>query len=387
MTSTSIAQAVAPADQAAVDAIVATLVHHLHKDHPRPSSQSPARRDAHPKHHGCVGAILEIEPDLPDALCQGLFATRQPYKAWVRFSNAFNVRHDLERDARGMAIKIMGVRDTTHGEGTQDFLLVTHKVFFARTAADFVDFPAAVAVKGSLALATRTIGFFFGLRPFRFKWRGFIALQRSMNRSTSPLVRTYFSQTPYRYGSREAKFRARPQQHGRPSHWVRLWMRLLVHWLTSLVGRPVKKWENSLRDELLEYLRTSEARFDIEVQLRRDGMPLDDAVVAWSTRRSPYKKVATLRIEALPNPDIATMTAFGEHLSFTPWHGLAEHEPLGSINLARRRVYDAIASLRHRLNDVRRREPRAGESQRDYLRDIASRFSRSCDSDPAIPPR
>jgi len=370
MTTASTAHTLGSADQAAVDAIVATLVHHLRKEHPRPSRDEPARRDAHPKHHGCVAATLEIERDLPEPYGQGLFATPGPYRAWVRFSNAFKVRHDLERDARGMALKIMGVKGAASGEDTQDFLLVTHKVFFARTPADFVDFPAAVAVRGFLRLASRTIGFFFGLRPFRFKLRGFIALQRSLNWSTSPLVRTYFSQTPYRYGRSAAKLRARPQQRGSPFQWLRLWIKLAVHWFTSLFGRPMTRWENSLRDELLEYLRTREARFDLEVQLHRDGMPLDDAVVAWSTGQSPYRKVATLRILKEPHPDIATMTAFGEHLSFTPWHGLAAHEPLGSINLARRRVYDAISSLRHQLNRVSRREPRAGESPRDYLNDI-----------------
>jgi Catalase len=372
MTTTTTAQTLGPEDQAAVDAIVATLVHHLRKEHPRPSRQEPARRDAHPKHHGCVPATLEIERNLPEALRQGIFATPGPYKAWVRFSNAFKVRHDLERDARGMAIKVMGVRYAADGEETQDFLLVTHKVFFARTPADFVDLPAAVAVKGSLTLILRTIGFFFGVRPFRFKLRGFIALQRSLNWSTSPLVRTYFSQTPYRYGRSAVKLRARPRQHGWPHQWLRLWIRLPVHWVTSFVRHPVKKWENSLRDEMLAFLRTREAVFDFEVQLREDGMPLDDAVVPWSTRRSAYRKVATLRIKPLSDPDIPTMTAFGEHLSFTPWHGLAEHEPLGSINLARRHVYDAISALRHHLNRVKRREPRAGESQRDYLTGIES---------------
>ena len=74
--------------------------------------------------------------------------------------------------------KFWSVGDAAHGAGTQDFLLVTHKVFFAKDPVDFLDFPAAVAGAGStMGLYSRTIGFFFGLRPFRFKWRGFMALQ------------------------------------------------------------------------------------------------------------------------------------------------------------------------------------------------------------------
>src|SRR5262245_1083058 len=116
-TSAAAAETLGSADQTAVDAIVATLVHHLRKDHLRPSHKDPARRDAHTKHHGCVEATLEIRDDLPDDLRQGLFATKGRYRTWVRFSNALKVRHDLDLDARCMGIKVMGVEGATDGEG------------------------------------------------------------------------------------------------------------------------------------------------------------------------------------------------------------------------------------------------------------------------------
>jgi hypothetical protein len=365
-----------PADRAAVDAIVATLVHHLHREHPRPSRKDPALRDAHPKHHGCVHARFEVKRGLPEDLAQGVFARPATYEAWVRFSNAFKIRHDLERDARGMAIKVLGVSGVGHEEATQDFLLVTHKVFFARTPSDFVDFPAAVAGAGSpLGLITRVVGFFFGLRPFRFKWREFIALQRSLNWCTSPLVRTYFSQTPYRYGISTAKFRARPQQRGRPHQWIWLWIQVVLFQLSWIHRFKFDRWRDALHRALLRDLRKYPAAFDFQVQRREDGTPPDDAVAVWSSRRWPYETVATLRIDPLPDlsqADIETMMAFGQHLSYTPWHHTAGHEPLGSINKARRMVYDAVSSLRHQLNHVRRREPRPGESPREYLRDTES---------------
>jgi hypothetical protein len=365
-----------PADRDAVDAIVATLVHHLRQEHRQPSRQAPALRDAHPKHHGCVHATLEVDSSLSPDFREGLFATPGKYEAWVRFSNAFKVRHDLEFDARGMAIKVMGVRGAPEGEDTQDFLLVTHKSFFARTPADFVDFPAAVAGGRSwLGRLARVGGFFFGLRPVRFKWRGFIALQRSMNWCTSPLVRTYFSQTPYRFGVSAAKFRARPHQGGRVDRWVWLWIQVALFQLSWLPPFKFPQWRDALHEALLRDLRDHGAVFDIQVQRRKEGMPLDDAVVAWSSSLSPFQTVARLHIDQLPDmsaEDIAIMMALGQHLSFTPWHDAAGHEPLGSINKARRVVYDAISSLRHHLNHVRRREPRPGESPREYLEDIGT---------------
>jgi hypothetical protein len=35
-----------------------------------------------------------------------------------------------------------------------------------------------------------------------------------------------------------------------------------------------------------------------------------------------------------------------EALAFSPWHGLAEHRPLGSINRLRRAVYEKSVELR-----------------------------------------
>jgi hypothetical protein len=37
------------------------------------------------------------------------------------------------------------------------------------------------------------------------------------------------------------------------------------------------------------------------------------------------------------------------HLSFTPWHALPEHKPLGSINRLRKVVYERISNTRHQL--------------------------------------
>jgi hypothetical protein len=38
---------------------------------------------------------------------------------------------------------------------------------------------------------------------------------------------------------------------------------------------------------------------------------------------------------------------WGNKLSFSPWHALEEHRPLGGINRARRIVYPASSELRH----------------------------------------
>jgi hypothetical protein len=47
-----------------------------------------------------------------------------------------------------------------------------------------------------------------------------------------------------------------------------------------------------------------------------------------------------------------------ENLSFTPWHSLPEHRPLGNLNRARKKVYEATSRKRHLENNAPRAEPK-----------------------------
>lgn len=48
---------------------------------------------------------------------------------------------------------------------------------------------------------------------------------------------------------------------------------------------------------------------------------------------------------------------FGENLSFTPWHALPEHRPLGLTYRLRKVIYEHISQVRHEMNSSGRREP------------------------------
>ena len=85
-------------------------------------------------------------------------------------------------------------------------------------------------------------------------------------------------------------------------------------------------------------------------------MPVEDPGKLWNEAISPFRKVATIKI---PLQSFATpeRDELGENLSFTPWHALPEHRPLGGINRARRVIYDLISIFRHKENNQLRREP------------------------------
>jgi len=110
-------------------------------------SAGSARRDAHPKAHGCVKAEIQILETLPDTLAKGLFIPGKTYQAWIRFSNGSGdpTRADIKHDARGMAIKVLGVpgKKLLEDEAqatTQDFIMINHPVFFATDPARYLSF-------------------------------------------------------------------------------------------------------------------------------------------------------------------------------------------------------------------------------------------------------
>jgi hypothetical protein len=168
-------------------------------------------------------------------------------------------------------------------------------------------------------------------------------LQASVNMKKqafhNPLQVRYWSQTPYKLGPHAIKFSARPISR-------------------TTNARPEKTGPNYLREVMVKQVGREDVYFDFLVQVQTDPvkMPVEDSVVEWQESDSPFQRVALIRI---PKQDISSPDNLkaAENLSFTPWHALPEHRPLGSINRARRVVYEVISEYRHRMNKVPHREP------------------------------
>jgi hypothetical protein len=297
------------------------------------ASDPPARRDAHPKPHGCVAAEFRVLDNLPPALRQGLFAQPRSYQAWIRFSNSnAKPQSDAIGDGRGMAIKLVGVEDSP--SRTQDFITISYPVFIVRNASDYV------VLQENLATPLR----FFVPSWNPFQWRIREALNAfgiERQKPSNLLNIQYCSMTPYLFGDTQCKFSTIPA--GTPSPFN---------------GRA---GDNFLRANLVAALAAGGAAFDFCIQLRSkpDAMPIEDPTIKWQESDSPFVPVARITI-AKQVFDTPLQNAFGENLSFTPWHGLAAHRPLGGVNRVRRSVYQAISRLRHALNHEVRAEPAPG---------------------------
>jgi len=155
----------------------------------------------------------------------------------------------------------------------------------------------------------------------------------------NPLDVQYWSMVPILMGDRPAKLSVRPS---RPRGDT----------------MPEQRTPDFLREVMAAQLSTQEVCFDFLVQLQTDprAMPVEDPRIRWDEAKSPYRKVATLRIPAQRFDSPAQMK-FAEDLSYTPWHCLPEHRPLGGVNRCRFSVYREISRIRHAANGVNRREP------------------------------
>jgi hypothetical protein len=108
-------------------------------------------------------------------------------------------------------------------------------------------------------------------------------------------------------------------------------------------------------------LAGTEMWFDFYIQRHVDDRtPIEDSKVEWKESVSKLEHVAKIII---PSQDLMLPERdwFCENLSFSPWHCLAEHKPLGLVNRVRKVAYRKISEHRHALNAAPLREPRSDE--------------------------
>jgi hypothetical protein len=301
---------------------------------------SGTSRDAHPKHHGIVKAVFRVggvadtaSPDdreRRDRLAHGVFAAPRTFDCYIRFSNGNPARTtpDGVPDLRGMAIKLFGVEgDKLSDErGTQDFILASDPRFFVKNLKEYSHFLTAPNTEA--------------------KVKAFPLLKEVFRSHENPLTIRYFSQTPYRCGVEVVKYCVVPESPGLEPGNLRLTLNEI-----GLRGG------NYLREAMAATLSRQDVTMRFMIQLKPDGADEDDATVEWLT---PFTQVATVVIPCQEFRSKLRM-AFAENISFNPWHAIKAHEPVGSINLTRKRVYEEVAKLRRQNGGVTFGEPSGKE--------------------------
>src|SRR5262249_43556202 len=148
----------------------------------------------------------------------------------------------------------------------------------------------------------------------------------------SPLTTRYWSMSAYRLGDPPRKYAVK--YSAKP----RLEVRGPI---------PVNPSSNYLRETMIEQLTKDNWQFDFQVQRKPPEMNVENTMVEWpepppsangrvqrtlpAASARAFENVATITIKA---QQFATPARdqFCESLSFTPWHALPQHRPLGVVN-------------------------------------------------------
>jgi len=301
-------------------ALVADFVAFLKEASLTRAGNGPVRRFNQTRTTGCVRAEFSVPDGLPADLRVGLFATPGSYNGHIRFANATS-ESDKDQDIRGMSIKLTGVpgANLMPGSTEHDFVLFSHPVMLASTAKEFLELLKANEARGLRRIT------YFATHP---KSAAIGAAAEAHH--TCHLDIPYFSATPYRFGAGKAVkyvvLPTSPRKSEKPRHLT----------------------ESYLLDNMREHLSQGDATFDFCVQFQTDPekMPIEDAMVEWREKDSPYRKVATIRIPSQAFESADQMN-FAEKIAFNPWNALPEHQPLGGMNRARKMIYTELAKLRH----------------------------------------
>jgi catalase len=242
----------------------------------------PGNRAVHAKGTLCTGTFTAT----PDAarLTRAAHMQGQPVEVTVRFSNAAGDprEHDGIPDGRGMATKLY----LPDGSRT-DILAVTAKRFFARTPEEFIEFNRAVAPGNGGRPRPR---------PLRMLW--YLARHPKAGPAVRAIreVRPIPSYAQCRYNSLHAFRWIDPE--GAARHVRYSW--LPEEGESTITADDARSrapdyLQQDLRDR---FARGGRVRFDLVVQIARDGDPVDDPRVAWPEDREQVV-VGTIELTGL----------------------------------------------------------------------------------------
>ncbi len=313
-----------------------------------------ATRSVHAKSHGLLIAEVEVLPNLPTVFAQGIFSNPKKYPAVIRLSTTpGDMLDDNVSTPRGFALKIIGVEgervDSSLGDLTQDFVLVNGPAFLAPSGKKFL---------GSLKLLAKTTDKVPTLKKaLSAVLRGTEKVVEALGGESPTIIsmgghpethilgETFFSQAPILYGPYMAKISVVP---------VSTELLALVKSPLNVNGKP-----NGLRDAVVDFFATKKTEWEVRVQLCTDleTMPIEDSTIPWPEEISPYITVA--RIIAKPQAAWSDQlsTKIDDGMSFSPWHAVAAHRPIGSIMRLRKAAYERSSKFRAIHNGVQESEP------------------------------
>ncbi|RZL83369.1 MAG: catalase [Sphingomonas sp.] len=315
-----------------------------------------AVRGVHAKGHAIVKGKLEIMSGIAPALAQGLFSAPGSYDALLRFSTLpGDILDDSVSVPRGLALKLFDVAGDrlpgSESDTTQDFILVNGPAFASPTPKAFLANLKMLAkttdvgegLKKGLSATMQTLD--VALEAVGIQSPTIQTLGGAPN--THPLGETYYTQVPLRHGGYIAKLSIAPVSPN----------------LTELAGSKVdtSNRPDALREDMGQVLIEQDSVWELRVQLCTDleKMPVEDSSVVWDEKLSPHVAVARLTVPAQLGWERGLSEQQEQAVAYSPWHGLAAHQPIGGVNRARKPTYEKSVQFRGERNGCPVQELRA----------------------------
>ena len=321
-----------------------------------------AYRPVHAKSHGVLVGTLQVLPNLPEPLAQGLFAEPKTYPVVMRFStNPGDMLADSVSSPRGLAMKILqvdGAKVNSHeGQSTQDFVCINADAFTAPGPKGFLEqiktfdknLDTPEGVKHAVSVAARATN-----AVLKTVHLPSATLEGIGAAATHILGESFSTVAPLRYGDYVAKIGFAPGSEN----------------LKRLTGQAVDLSAdyNALEELIKQFFRHETGVWDLKVQLalapedataeeKDKDFPIEIADKPWPEDKSPWQIVARLTVLPQDTYSDARQLYVDERLSFSPWHALETHRPLGGIMRSRLKAYEEAIKYRVQRNARERAEP------------------------------
>ncbi len=306
-----------------IDGVSQNILSYIRKKLLKKYGEKKPLRGFHAKSIGLVNANFKVEENLDDYLKTGLFQKAKTYDAWIRFSNGRGTASpDTGKDIRGMAIKILLAQNS-------EFPLDNNIILFTSR----VTIPGPVEKQPAIArfvMGSVLERIWAGIKAApSLTIRAVLAFVKGTIKTPNILEELYYSATPYSFGEKKAiKWHARS-----------------LKTITSIMSENPS--DDFLRERLISDLSENAKHivsFALYVQFQENEQtePIEDPSIDWKTK---FYKVATITIPK-QNLDTPERKEKDKNMSFSPGHAIAEHAPLGCVNMIRKKVYEQLTKER-----------------------------------------
>ena len=256
-------------------------------------------------------------------------------------------------------LNVAGPKVASFTDGTaQDFVCINANAFTAPDAKGFLEqiktfdknLDTSEGVKHAVSVAARATNAV--LKAVHLPSATLEGIGAS---ATHILGESFSTVAPLRYGKYVAKIGFAPGSEN----------------LKKLTGEAVDLGAdyNALEELIKKFFRHEAGVWDVKVQLalapadpsieeKEKDFSIEAADKRWPEDKSPWQTVA--RITVLPQDTYsdARQLFVDERLSFSPWHALEAHRPLGGIMRSRLKAYEEAIKYRAQRNERERAEPK-----------------------------